>query len=77
MTNKKNLKLGGALIGLIGIGLAFPVYFVMSKKKELKDPNSAYSRNASIRGTFLNSGSKDIGKSDVKLIGVNNNNNKE
>ncbi|EFA83108.1 hypothetical protein PPL_03898 [Heterostelium album PN500] len=89
----RNLRIGLVITGFIALAFSYPIYFVVSHQKQKRDPNDAYSRNASIRGTFLNAGSRvckliiinndsvDIG-SDKSYIGNirkenNNNNNNE
>ena len=61
-----NLKVGGALAGVALLLFALPMLKSQQGGREeakLNDDTKALSRQASVRGSFLNSGSRDIGPS--------------
>ncbi|GAM19680.1 hypothetical protein SAMD00019534_028550 [Acytostelium subglobosum LB1] len=76
---RRNVWVGLGIVGFIALAFAYPIYFVQSKQKQKKNPDGTLimGRNASIRGTFLNSGSRDIGSSKQPVSSNKDNNNSE
>ncbi|KAJ3679949.1 hypothetical protein LUZ60_016227 [Juncus effusus] len=61
MSRVRNAALATGLVIFAGGGLAFPFYFVKSKNKPVIDSTKALPPQATFRGPYINTGSRDIG----------------
>ena len=58
---RSNRTIAGLLGGLILLGFSYPfIAYLTAPKNNFSDPN--VSPNAAVRGAFVNSGSRDIGR---------------
>ncbi|KAM9973878.1 hypothetical protein ACTFIW_007540 [Dictyostelium discoideum] len=57
---RRNKLFAFGILGVIGLGLLFPLYYITSKQDKQKIEK--YSKGSGVRGSFLNSGSSDVGK---------------
>ncbi|MQM05775.1 hypothetical protein Taro_038592, partial [Colocasia esculenta] len=61
MSRLRNLVLAGGLLAFAGAGLAFPFVLAASKKKPIIDSSKPLPPQATFRGPYINTGSRDIG----------------
>ncbi|KAN0014416.1 hypothetical protein ACTFIU_000734 [Dictyostelium citrinum] len=61
---RRNKFVAFGILGVIGLGLLFPLYYITSKQDKPKIEK--YSKGSAVRGSFLNSGSTDIGKDSTR-----------
>ncbi|XP_078446188.1 uncharacterized protein LOC144715165 [Wolffia australiana] len=61
MGRARNLVLAGGLLAFAGAGLAFPFLLVSSKQKPVIDSSKPLPPQATFRGPYINTGSRDIG----------------
>ncbi|KYQ88297.1 hypothetical protein DLAC_10992 [Tieghemostelium lacteum] len=60
---KKNRSTGLVIFGLIAVAFSFPIYYVL-KMQDKKPLEGNLPKGSGIRGSFLNSGSRDMGRDD-------------
>ncbi|KAI4322335.1 hypothetical protein L6164_022040 [Bauhinia variegata] len=60
MSQARNLVVAGGLLAFAGAGLAFPFYMASSKKPVI-DPSKPLPPQATFRGPYINTGSRDVG----------------
>ncbi|KAJ1701912.1 hypothetical protein LUZ63_001691 [Rhynchospora breviuscula] len=61
MSRLRNAVLAAGLLTFAAGGLAFPFYFVKSKNKPIIDSTKPLPPQATFRGPYINTGSRDIG----------------
>uniref|UniRef100_A0A0D9ZGX2 Uncharacterized protein n=1 Tax=Oryza glumipatula TaxID=40148 RepID=A0A0D9ZGX2_9ORYZ len=61
MSKARNVLVATGLLAFAGAGLAFPFYFVKSKNKPIIDSSKPLPPQATFRGPYVNTGSRDIG----------------
>ncbi|KAM9992068.1 hypothetical protein ACTFIZ_012716 [Dictyostelium cf. discoideum] len=61
---RRNKLFAFGILGVIGLGLLFPLFYITSKQDKKKIDK--YSKGSGVRGSFLNSGSSDIGEDTTK-----------
>ncbi|XP_057456063.1 uncharacterized protein LOC130747213 [Lotus japonicus] len=60
MSRARNLAVAGGLVAFVSVGLAFPFYMASSKKPVI-DPTKPLPPQATFRGPYINTGSRDVG----------------
>ncbi|KAE9593166.1 hypothetical protein Lalb_Chr19g0136881 [Lupinus albus] len=60
MARSRNVMVAAGLIAFASVGLAFPFYMASSRKPVI-DPTKPLSPQATFRGPYINTGSRDIG----------------
>ncbi|XP_022140323.1 uncharacterized protein LOC111011024 [Momordica charantia] len=60
MTRRRNIIVATGLIAFASAGLAFPFYMASSKKPVI-DPGKPLPPQATFRGPYINTGSRDVG----------------
>ncbi|KAL1323559.1 hypothetical protein HN51_033857 [Arachis hypogaea] len=63
MARARNLIVAGGLVAFASAGLAFPFYMASSKKPVI-DSTKPLPPQATFRGPYINTGSRDIGPDD-------------
>ncbi|MED6136943.1 hypothetical protein PIB30_060419 [Stylosanthes scabra] len=63
MARARNLIVAGGLLAFASAGLAFPFYMASSKKPVI-DSTKPLPPQATFRGPYINTGSRDIGPDD-------------
>ncbi|KAH7662927.1 hypothetical protein IHE45_14G019700 [Dioscorea alata] len=61
MSRVRNIALATGLLAFAGAGLSFPFFFVTSKNKPVIDSSKPLPPQATFRGPYINTGSRDIG----------------
>ncbi|XP_044955941.1 uncharacterized protein LOC123406985 [Hordeum vulgare subsp. vulgare] len=61
MSKARNAVVVTGLVIFAGSGLAFPFYFVKSKNRPIIDSTKPLPPQATFRGPYVNTGSRDIG----------------
>ncbi|EMS57284.1 hypothetical protein CFC21_107718 [Triticum aestivum] len=61
MSKARNALVVTGLVIFAGTGLAFPFYFVKSKNRPIIDSTKPLPPQATFRGPYVNTGSRDIG----------------
>ncbi|KQJ81410.1 uncharacterized protein LOC100820859 [Brachypodium distachyon] len=61
MSKARNALVATGLLIFAGSGLAFPFFFVKSKNKPIIDSSKPLPPQATFRGPYVNTGSRDIG----------------
>ncbi|KAK9158706.1 hypothetical protein Scep_005280 [Stephania cephalantha] len=61
MLRLRNAVLATGLLIFAGAGLSFPFFFVSSKTKPVIDSSKPLPPQATFRGPYVNTGSRDIG----------------
>ncbi|KAL5056154.1 hypothetical protein RYX36_036836 [Vicia faba] len=60
MARARNLVVAAGLVAFASAGMAFPFYMASSKKPVI-DPTKPLSPQATFRGPYVNTGSRDVG----------------
>ncbi|XP_021899101.1 uncharacterized protein LOC110815577 [Carica papaya] len=60
MTRARNAIVATGLVAFAAVGLAFPFYMASSKKPVI-DPSKPLPPQATFRGPYINTGSRDVG----------------
>ncbi|ESW04338.1 hypothetical protein PHAVU_005G069100 [Phaseolus vulgaris] len=60
MARARNLMVAGGLVAFAAAGMSFPFYMASSKKPVI-DPTKPLSPQATFRGPYINTGSRDVG----------------
>ncbi|XP_062105166.1 uncharacterized protein LOC133816871 [Humulus lupulus] len=60
MSRSRNMIVAAGLVAFAGAGLAFPFYMA-SAKTPVIDPSKPLSPQATFRGPYINTGSRDVG----------------
>ncbi|KAG4967427.1 hypothetical protein JHK87_033078 [Glycine soja] len=60
MARARNLIVAAGLVAFAAAGMAFPFYMASSKKPVI-DPTKPLSPQATFRGPYINTGSRDVG----------------
>ncbi|XP_042503914.1 uncharacterized protein LOC122081038 [Macadamia integrifolia] len=61
MPLSRNVIVATGLVAFAAAGLAFPFYFVTSKAQPVIDSSKPLPPQATFRGPYVNTGSRDIG----------------
>ncbi|XXG85361.1 hypothetical protein AAC387_Pa11g0450 [Persea americana] len=61
MPQLRNVVLATGLVAFAAAGLAFPFFFVTSRTKPVIDSSKPLPPQATFRGPYVNTGSRDIG----------------
>ncbi|KMZ65684.1 hypothetical protein ZOSMA_312G00020 [Zostera marina] len=61
MSRLRNVLVATGLLVFAGGGLAFPFFFVKSKNKPIIDNTKPLPPQATFRGPYVNTGSRDVG----------------
>ncbi|KAI5592943.1 hypothetical protein POPTR_004G217300v4 [Populus trichocarpa] len=61
MTRTRNVIVATGLLAFAAAGLAFPFYMASSRGKPVIDPSKPLPPQATFRGPYINTGSRDIG----------------
>ncbi|XP_074564710.1 uncharacterized protein LOC141821212 [Curcuma longa] len=61
MSRIRNVAVASGLLAFAGAGLAFPFFFVKSKNRPVIDYSKPLPPQATFRGPYMNTGSRDIG----------------
>ncbi|XP_065864975.1 uncharacterized protein [Euphorbia lathyris] len=61
MSRKRNVIVAAGLFAFASAGLAFPFYMASSRSKPVIDSSKALPPQATFRGPYINTGSRDIG----------------
>ncbi|KAJ6927968.1 hypothetical protein NC651_011856 [Populus alba x Populus x berolinensis] len=61
MTRTRNVIVATGLLAFASAGLAFPFYMASSRGKPVIDPSKPLPPQATFRGPYINTGSRDIG----------------
>lgn len=61
MPRKSNVILVTGLVAFVGAGLAFPFYMASSRTKPVIDTSKPLPPQATFRGPYINTGSRDVG----------------
>ncbi|KAK7404803.1 hypothetical protein VNO78_05767 [Psophocarpus tetragonolobus] len=64
MTRARNLLVAVGLVAFAGAGMAFPFYMASSRKPVI-DPTKPLPPQATFRGPYINTGSRDVGPDAV------------
>ncbi|KAK7341918.1 hypothetical protein VNO80_24859 [Phaseolus coccineus] len=67
MARARNLMVAGGLVAFAAAGMSFPFYMASSKKPVI-DPTKPLSPQATFRGPYINTGSRDVGPDVVWWI---------
>ncbi|XP_027347870.1 uncharacterized protein LOC113859257 [Abrus precatorius] len=60
MSRARNLVVAAGLVAFAGAGMAFPFYMASSRKPVI-DPTKPLPPQATFRGPYINTGSRDVG----------------
>ncbi|RDY12929.1 hypothetical protein CR513_02210 [Mucuna pruriens] len=60
MARARNLMVAAGLVAFAAAGMAFPFYMASSKKPVI-DPSKPLPPQATFRGPYINTGSRDVG----------------
>ncbi|CAI0452759.1 unnamed protein product [Linum tenue] len=61
MSRTRNLVVAGGLLAFASAGMAFPFYMAAGKSKPVIDSSKPLPPQATFRGPYINTGSRDIG----------------
>ncbi|KAJ9178039.1 hypothetical protein P3X46_009957 [Hevea brasiliensis] len=61
MTRKRNTIVATGLLAFAAAGLAFPFYMASSRSRPVIDSSKPLPPQATFRGPYINTGSRDIG----------------
>ncbi|KDP43953.1 hypothetical protein JCGZ_05420 [Jatropha curcas] len=61
MTHKRNVIVAAGLLAFAAAGLAFPFYMASSRSRPVIDSSKPLPPQATFRGPYINTGSRDIG----------------
>ncbi|XP_044477554.1 uncharacterized protein LOC123204813 [Mangifera indica] len=61
MNRARNIIVAASLLAFAGAGLAFPFYMASSRKGPVIDSSKPLPPQATFRGPYINTGSRDIG----------------
>ncbi|XP_030521048.1 uncharacterized protein LOC115734418 [Rhodamnia argentea] len=61
MTRARNVAVASGLVAFVAAGLAFPFYMASSRANPVIDSSKPLPPQATFRGPYINTGSRDIG----------------